>query len=87
MTTRLQIARARARVALAARMGEELPDSVHELAEMDFADADQTAGAGRGRCNRQRPLQGDLHRCRVFTPLVTTSGAHESWSTRGTARG
>lgn len=60
MTTRLQIARARARVALAARMGEELPDSVHELAAMDFADADHTAAAGRRRGNRQRPWQGDL---------------------------
>ncbi len=60
MTSRLQIVRARARVALAARMGEELPDIVHELAAMEFADADYTAAAGRGREDRQRPWRGDL---------------------------
>ena len=60
MTTRLQIARARARVALAARMGEELPDSVHKLAAMDFADADHAAAAGRDREDRQRPRRGHL---------------------------
>ncbi|WP_144803660.1 hypothetical protein [Curtobacterium sp. BH-2-1-1] len=47
MTTRLQIARARARVALAVRTGEDLPESVREVAALDFADADdavQVAG-------------------------------------------
>lgn len=60
MTTRRQIARARARVALAARTGEDLPNSVHQLAAMDFADADHTATTGRDREDRQRPQHGDL---------------------------
>ncbi|WP_146240297.1 hypothetical protein [Curtobacterium sp. MCSS17_008] len=77
MTTRRQIARARARVALAARTGEDLPNSVHQLAAMDFADADHTATTGRGREDRQRPQRGDL---------ATLLGVHAAGNDFGRSR-
>ena len=49
MTSRVQIARARARVALAALTGEDLPDSVRNTAAMDFADADDAVLITRDR--------------------------------------
>lgn len=49
MTTRLQIARARARVALAVRTGEDLPESIREVAAMDFADAVDSVLVARDR--------------------------------------
>ncbi|WIB00355.1 hypothetical protein [Curtobacterium sp. MCBA15_012] len=45
MTSRLQIARARARVALAELSGEPLPDSVRAIAAEIFADADDAIPA------------------------------------------
>ncbi|PCN48782.1 hypothetical protein Csp2054_04145 [Curtobacterium sp. 'Ferrero'] len=49
MASRLQIARARARVALAGRTGEDLPESVRRAAAMDFADADDAVAVDRDR--------------------------------------
>ena len=49
MTSRVQIARARARVALAALTGDDLPDSVRSNATMDFADADDALLVTRDR--------------------------------------
>ncbi|WIE65076.1 hypothetical protein DEI99_000690 [Curtobacterium sp. MCLR17_036] len=43
MATRLQIARARARVALARRTGESVSDEVLELSRIDLADAEKPA--------------------------------------------
>lgn len=49
MTSRVQIARAPARVALAALTGEDLPDSVRSTATMDFADANDAVMVARDR--------------------------------------
>lgn len=49
MTSRVQIARARARVALVALTGEDLPDSVRSTAAIDFADADDAVLVARDR--------------------------------------
>jgi hypothetical protein len=49
MTSRLQIARSRARVTLAARTGEDLPESVRRAAAMDFADADDAVAVAVAR--------------------------------------
>jgi hypothetical protein len=58
-------------------MGEDLPESVHNLAAMDFADADHTAATGRDREDRQRPRRGDL------APLL---GVHAAGHDFGHAR-
>jgi hypothetical protein len=60
MTTRLQIARARARLALAVRTGEDLPESVREVAAMDFADADDAVLVARERTLDTPRLDGAL---------------------------
>jgi len=62
MTSRLQIARARARVALAVRTGEDLPDSVREVAAMDFADADDAVRVAREREIGPPKLDGAFRR-------------------------
>lgn len=49
MTSRVQIARARARVAFAALTDEDLPDSVRSTAAIDFADADDAVLVARDR--------------------------------------
>ena len=49
MTSRVRIARARARVALAALTGEDLSDSVRSAAATDFADADDAVLVARDR--------------------------------------
>lgn len=62
MTSRLQIARARARVALAVRTGEELLESVREVAAMDFADADDAVQVARDRELDSPRLDGAFRR-------------------------
>lgn len=42
MPTKLQIARARARVAIAQRTGTILPDTIHKTAAMEFTEADDS---------------------------------------------
>lgn len=64
MTSRVQIARARARVALAALTGEDLPDSVRSTAAMDFADANDAVMVARDR-DLAPPRQDD-----AFTRLT-----------------
>ena len=67
MTSRVQIARARARVAIAARTGEDLPDRVRRAAAMDFADADDALMNAETR---------DGHRSSTDSPLGQFVGVH-----------
>lgn len=67
MTSRLQIAHARARVTLAVRTGEHLPDSVRRIADVDYADADDAVLVARDR---------DLDLPRQDAPFTLLLGVH-----------
>lgn len=67
MTSRLQIARTRARVTLAVRTGEHVPDRVRRIAEVNFADADDAVLVARDR---------DLELPRQEAPYTYLLGVH-----------
>lgn len=69
MATKLQIARARARVSLAELSGKKLPTEVTETAKLDFLDAEDMTRGPAAPSSRSQP---GIDVPAVWTPLTMT---------------